>query len=145
MPRFLFIDTRARDKSVFGWIKENGAKKVWKIAPGSSGLISSVSARMTPKELAASEGICVVSGPGSFSSIRTGTLVANLLSRIFDLPLYEFSAEESDAGKIEVKNIKTRKAKEYVAPIYDRPPNVTAPAPLGSPGLRRTSPKDDKD
>ncbi|MFA6161005.1 MAG: hypothetical protein WCT54_01910 [Patescibacteria group bacterium] len=136
MSRFLFIDTRTRDKAEFGWIDDKRGKKTWKVAPGSSGLISSVSARMAPKELAASDGICVVSGPGSFSSIRTGTLVANLLSRTFGLPLYEFSTEEADAGKIEVKNIKTRKAKEYVAPIYDRPPNVTAPAPLSSLRMR---------
>lgn len=127
MSRFLFIDTRVRDNAVFGWLDDESAHKIWKVPTGASGLISSLSARISPKDAQSAKGVCVVSGPGSFSSIRTGTLVANLMSRIFDLPLYELKAEDIDVDTIDVKKITSRRSKKYVAPIYDRPPNVTAP------------------
>lgn len=76
-----------------------------------------------------SQGICVLAGPGSFSAIRIGVLYVNLLARLTRKPLVAVSVEESlDLGEL-LGHLK-RKAPhpvEYVAPIYDREPNITVP------------------
>lgn len=77
------------------------------------------------------EGVCVVSGPGSFSAVRTGVLYANLLSRLKKVPLVGVTVEEaadlpSLARKLEASSWKS-KAVDYVAPVYEAEPNITLP------------------
>jgi tRNA A37 threonylcarbamoyladenosine modification protein TsaB len=63
-------------------------------------------------------GICVVDGPGTFSSIRTGVLYANLLARLLSVPLTSIHAGERFSPLDVV-------SRSYVAPIYDSEPNIT--------------------
>ncbi|MBP7134086.1 hypothetical protein KBA73_02615 [Patescibacteria group bacterium] len=76
-------------------------------------------------------GVCVVEGPGSFSSIRTGVLYANLYARLQKLPLVGISperwqderalAQDLFAGRLPIR--------DYLAPVYDQEPNITIPTP----------------
>ena len=75
-------------------------------------------------------GIAVVSGPGSFSSIRTGVLYANVLATCLRLPLQSLTVEESlDAAAISafLASRPTSPLGSYVAPVYDAEPNITLP------------------
>jgi tRNA A37 threonylcarbamoyladenosine modification protein TsaB len=77
----------------------------------------------------ACQGICVVSGPGSFSSIRVGVLYANLLSRLLRLPLVGVSVEETAERVALMQRLKNHvpTSATYVAPVYDMEPNITIP------------------
>ncbi|MBI4138772.1 hypothetical protein HY479_01330 [Candidatus Uhrbacteria bacterium] len=76
-------------------------------------------------------GIAVVAGPGSFSAVRGGVLVANLLARFLSIPLVGVMRDEAadlrslarrlDAGEIDPAS--------YVAPLYDTEPNITMARP----------------
>ena len=79
--------------------------------------------------LEACEGICVVAGPGSFSSIRVGVLYANLLSRLLRLQLVGVSVEDATDRSALVERLKNHAPSPnvYVAPVYDMEPNITVP------------------
>jgi len=72
-------------------------------------------------------GILVVNGPGPFSAIRGGVLVANLLARSLVVPLYRVSVSEFDDNQNLLNQIKNNKLEpiDYVIPIYDSEPNIT--------------------
>jgi len=129
MSRYFFIDTRSRDAARFGWLDEKGGSKLWPTQPGSSGLISSVSLKVKQTDLAKAKGVCVVAGPGSFSSIRTGTLVANLVARIYKLPLIAVKAPEVEDLEVLARSLNKRRPISYAAPIYDQEPNITMKKP----------------
>lgn len=87
--------------------------------------------------LAEAEGVCVVSGPGTFSAVRSGVLDANIVARWFGIPLVGVRAEDaSDAClPLLIKRFAhgTRHlAVSYVAPIYDAEPNITMPRTVAS-------------
>jgi len=75
-------------------------------------------------------GICVVSGPGSFTSVRTGVLIANILARKLKTPHVGIKAEQAN----DISELRTKlgqgKLKEsaYVKPVYDAEPNITLPS-----------------
>lgn len=80
-----------------------------------------------PSEVAALKGIAVVYGPGSFSAIRGGVLIANLLSRLYHIPLYGFTKEEA-MDLIDVRRqliAGSKESSEYISPLYDAEPNIT--------------------
>lgn len=64
-------------------------------------------------------GIIVNAGPGPFTSVRTGVSVANALAYSLKIPIYPM---QGDISKYDLKN-----PKERIAPIYDKPPNITWP------------------
>lgn len=107
--------------------EKTGRPKEIPVKPGQ--LMAVFAKRIDKKKLESAEGIILVSGPGPFSSIRAGVLIANLTSRIFKLPLYEvrsplaktFSEITSDihGGRL--------KPSDYVSPIYDAEANITMP------------------
>ena len=74
-----------------------------------------------------SEGICVVAGPGSFSAVRGGVLVANILARYFSLPLAEVSVDATlDLQKLALQCSQAKiPVVAFVQPIYDAEPNIT--------------------
>ncbi|MDD5726306.1 MAG: hypothetical protein PHC53_02740 [Patescibacteria group bacterium] len=129
MAKYFFIDTRSRDSARFGWLDEKSSPKLWPTQSGYSGLISSVSLKVKPTDLAKAKGVCVVAGPGTFSSIRTGTLVANLLARIYNLPLLAVKALEVDDLEALARSLNKRRPTGYAAPIYDQEPNITTQKP----------------
>lgn len=72
--------------------------------------------------------IVVVSGPGSFTSLRIGVVVGNTLAWALSLPLAEISLDEFNGDNfVDIVNSKIKKAKKgFIAePVYDRGPNIT--------------------
>lgn len=125
MKSWLYIDTRTRASAEFGWVSPTGHVKLWKVEPGSPGLMSSLAKKIKPLNLKDCLGICLVSGPGSFSSVRMGALAANLLSGASSLPLYALTAG-ADFKPAQVRFLmRGLKPVVYAAPIYDQEPNIT--------------------
>ncbi len=123
---FIYIDTRERGFANLGYLNDKNFL-CQRLSVPLGGLVAVLKKYLSRFDLAKAQGIIVVSGPGPFSSIRNGVLVANLLSRILRKPLYAVSG----LGDINVQNIFTDiksghlKPIKYVEPIYDAEPNIT--------------------
>lgn len=118
---WLFIDTSRADQFRVGYL---GSKISVKTIQGrAQGLLVAIM-RLPKMKM---DGICVVQGPGSFSAIRTGTLIANLLSRLWKKPLVGVSVAESEDLSVLSEQLSQKgvKSSTYVAPIYDAEPNIT--------------------
>lgn len=126
---WLAIDTRINGQSVVSWIDGQQIETIQ--VEGKTTRCLPVLARLTDGRLNALEGILVASGPGTFSSIRTGVLYANLMARLLKLPLLDLAEQEALPGMypqiIQAYRAGTRHTASYVAPIYDREPNITLP------------------
>ena len=124
---WLFIDTSDRMRTRFAVIPALGEVRE-RIIEGARARVVALLASFVPrKRIRAMRGICVVAGPGPFSAIRSGVLVANILSRVYHMPLYGVSTEDGkdlDA----LRDMLLRGAiseSRYVAPVYDAEPNIT--------------------
>lgn len=129
---FLFIDTARSGEFRIGFLRDSGAK--FTTGVGRSNKFLSVLARqLNPQTAKALAGVCVVSGPGSFTAVRTGVLIANLLARYWGMPLYGVSVEQArDAENLFGKLAKGGlEPAGYVAPVYDTEPNITLKASIG--------------
>lgn len=126
---WLAIDTRVNGHSVVSWINAGQIETIH--VEGKAARVLPVLARLTEARRTELEGVLVASGPGTFSSIRTGVLYANLIARLLEIPLIELSEEEASVGRfeevIELYRQGKRTTVPYVAPIYDREPNITFP------------------
>ncbi len=74
------------------------------------------------------KGIGVVSGPGGFTSVRIGTVVANTLAfaigvEVFGIKLSNFVNNEDLIAKT-IKAFNEKKTKKIVLPFYNREPNI---------------------
>ncbi|MFZ6015872.1 MAG: hypothetical protein ACOYUZ_06005 [Patescibacteria group bacterium] len=125
---WFFIDTHSREQSRFGWLNKDSAN-LFSITGRTVNLVAEMSKKIRLKDLRNADGICIVKGPGSFSSIRAGVLIANLLSRIYKLDLLPVSPGHTDSFVELIKCLENGKIKKavYVDPIYDQEPNITLP------------------
>lgn len=123
---WLFIDTSVRERIRFARLPTNG-RVLECVKRGRQPLVAVLSSFIDANELSSYDGIVVVAGPGPFSAVRSGVLIANLLSRVYHIPLYGVRVEESrDLEKL--RNALASQDMEpssYVAPIYDQEPNIT--------------------
>ncbi len=128
---WLGIDTRVNGHSAVSWIDGDQIETIQ--VEGKAARALPVLARLVEGRKNQIEGILVASGPGTFSSIRTGVLYANICARLLKIPLVEVQEEESLISHYpEIVNefvAGKRTASTYVAPIYDREPNITLPRP----------------
>lgn len=124
---WLFIDTSKRGRMRLALLPERGHMKSAsrKVMPGAA--VSALARFIAPTAAANLDGIGVVAGPGSFSAVRSGVLIANLLSRVFGLPLYGLSKNEAaDLSQVRERlRSGSVKSSPYVAPVYDAEPNIT--------------------
>ncbi|MCC7523067.1 hypothetical protein IT407_04720 [Candidatus Uhrbacteria bacterium] len=131
MPKpsaWLFLDTHAPGQSRFAFFEEGKPIKQVQIEGRASALLPRLAKSLKPN-LA---GVCVVAGPGSFSSVRAGVLQANLIARLLKLPLVGVTVDEAldlDALHAELRDTRLKLSVPYVAPIYDKEPNITVPKP----------------
>lgn len=129
---WLHIDTRVNGHSLISWIEGKDIETIQ--VEGKAARALSVMARLVQDRSSSIQGILVASGPGTFSSIRTGVLYANLCSRLLHVPLVELGEDESGVSHassiITEVEAGTRLTSDYVAPIYDREPNITIPKPV---------------
>jgi tRNA A37 threonylcarbamoyladenosine modification protein TsaB len=124
---WLFLDTRYKDRSRAALLPKKGKIKEREITGRGADLLAALDKmRVQPKALS---GVVVVSGPGSFSSIRMGVLTANLFSRLLDIPLYAVeTTDDPNLEEIRDKAVQGEfRAEKYVEPVYDREPNITKP------------------
>ncbi|MFZ2803680.1 MAG: hypothetical protein WA001_00495 [Patescibacteria group bacterium] len=93
----------------------------------SHALLAVVVRRFPRTVLGRIQGICVVQGPGSFTTVRTGVLAANLLSRLLKKPLVGISAEQAyDLVSLgEMLRDGKLPSSTTVLPIYNAEPNIT--------------------
>jgi len=66
--------------------------------------------------------IIAVKGPGNFTSLRIGILIANTLAYTLKIPVYGIKLDELD-GLLSLK-FKSRKI-EFVLPFYGKDPSIT--------------------
>lgn len=73
------------------------------------------------------EGIVVVEGPGQFSFLRTGIVIANTLGFACEIPVLGVPAEERSKEDIQklFKQLVRRKKFRPIVPLYGREPNIT--------------------
>lgn len=128
---WIFIDTSERGVVRLADVPRRGRIRVTqkKVLPGAT--VAAIASFVDPKVVEKADGICVVAGPGSFSAVRSGVLVANVLARMFGIPLHGLSREEvTDMGAVRDRLLAHDVASTpYVAPVYDAEPNITCPKP----------------
>lgn len=95
----------------------------------SGALLVLLASKIGLTRLKKTEGVCVVSGPGSFSSVRGGVLVANLLARFLKKPLVGILAPQAEDLPALYARLHAHEipAQAFVAPVYDAEPNITLP------------------
>jgi tRNA A37 threonylcarbamoyladenosine modification protein TsaB len=122
---WLYINSAAPEASEVGIISRT-AQKVTRISGRSHAILNTI-VRIKRKHASKLEGICVVSGPGSFSSIRTGVLIANILARIEQIPLYGIRLDQAQPVSTLVAQLDAKMIapQAYVKPEYDAEPNIT--------------------
>ncbi len=136
--RLFFIDTHETGHFSFGWLRPDAVQRtlsgggsarragenarVWDYEGRTGNFFYQITKHVKLDQLKKADCICVVKGPGSFSSIRAGVLVANLLARALKLKLYSLPAGQD---KISDADFKHMKPQVFVAPEYDREPNIT--------------------
>jgi tRNA A37 threonylcarbamoyladenosine modification protein TsaB len=132
---WLFIDTHENGRVRYAWLEAGRVLKRVEREGRASLLMPLIAKDLgTPsdsplkrgRELA---GVCVVEGPGSFSAVRGGVLDANLLARFLRVSLVAVSAGDAQdleglAARLASGDVSTS---TYVAPVYDREPNITMP------------------
>lgn len=125
---WFFLDTHLRGDAAFGWLSSEKSR-MWRHEGRGNGLLAAVTSKVKREDMSGAQGVCVVAGPGPFSAIRMGVLVANVLSRTFGLPLYAVRADEAADVQALGKRLAQGElaSQPYVAPIYDSEPNITLP------------------
>ena len=121
---WVFIDTAEAGRVRVGFIGK--AQSIHSVNARAGALLPEIARRFSSKRLQASAGVVVVAGPGSFSAVRGGVLVANLLARLWRKPLLGILRTDADdldglVSRLASGNIP---AASYVAPVYDAEPNI---------------------
>ncbi len=126
---WLFLDTHERGMYRLGTYDSSGQTAIRMYKGRTRSLLNRLE-RLREKTGSTWEGVAVVAGPGSFSSIRTGVLYANLLAYTLKLPLQGLTIEQSQATTTWTHllgSLSTASVVSYIAPIYDAEPNITIP------------------
>lgn len=113
---WLFIDTHEAGRVRLAWTENGNILKQTEKEGRASVLLPLIAKDMKRFKI---EGVGVVAGPGSFSAVRGGVLDANMIARLLNVPLLSFEVGEAFDP--------TRAPVEYVAPVYDKEPNITIP------------------
>ena len=133
---WLFLDTHIPGQFRVGCIGSGSRDRVRSYQERASGALRAIASLLKRRK---PDGVCIVAGPGSFSSVRTGVLYANLLARGWNVPLVGVSVTEAgDLAALSARLSASRstlhapRSTPYVAPIYDAEPNITIPRPVAS-------------
>lgn len=120
---WLFLDTHSPKVYQWGWVNlEEGTVDVHTCAERARCWLPRLEAVCRRPD-----GIVVVAGPGSFSAIRLGVLQANLLSRLWRIPLIAIHTEDAKDRTDLPSLIRARMQTPltYVAPLYEMEPHIT--------------------
>ncbi len=128
---WLFLDTHEPGKARFALLGEDQLPTVTEVEGRATALLPRLAKALGSKGIRGIDGVCVVAGPGSFSSVRAGVLQANLIARLQHKPLVGVTVDESRdlpvlSHKLHASHHSVNRS-EYVAPMYDKEPNITLP------------------
>ncbi len=124
---WFFLDTSARGVVRLALLPRAGRIRSRMVRRARPNAVVECAAFLALTERKKLSGVCVVAGPGSFSAVRSGVLVANLLARVRGVPLVGVSVAEASL----LPALRDRLASgelatmPYVAPVYDQEPNIT--------------------
>lgn len=126
---WLFVDTHAQGVFRLGWLEQGAKPRVRTYKGRSHQYLARIVKLVEARGRAHVSGICVVAGPGAFSSVRTGVLQANLFARVWRVPLVGISVAEADALEGLSAKLATRQYVfvQTVTPVYESEPNITQP------------------
>ena len=123
---YLYIDTTEKDSFEIALLDEKRVikkKRVKSVRQHSEKLLKSIesillSAKAQLKDM---QGILVVKGPGSFTSLRIGVATANALAFGLSVPIKGIEKQQN------LKDIKSifKKSDKQVIPEYGRAPDIT--------------------
>ncbi|MBU1032760.1 MAG: hypothetical protein ABII13_02640 [Patescibacteria group bacterium] len=123
---FLFIDTHKTGLIRLGFVraKKNQVKTYNKRSDALLGLLES---KLGFSNIKRCKGICVVCGPGSFSSVRGGVVVANLLSRLLKKSLFCVYVDDAKDLRLLAERIENEEIApvQFASPVYLSEPNIT--------------------
>lgn len=93
----------------------------------SEGLLSNIEALLKHNNLSFDElsGIVVYEGPGSFTSLRIGLIVANTVAYAQQIPIVGATGDEW--VETAYKKLETARVGDYVMPEYGAAANITMP------------------
>lgn len=97
---------------------------------GSAKLLRLVDGLLRQKKIMLKDivGIIVVRGPGPFTAVRTGLIVANTLGMLLDIPVRGIVADRLlDRKKIQSLITQKQRPATVIKPWYGRKPNITMP------------------
>ncbi|MEK7116389.1 MAG: hypothetical protein AAB879_03275 [Patescibacteria group bacterium] len=123
---WLFLDTSRPDHFRLGILSRTSSHVV-RGQGRSSRLLPALARRFSARELDRVTGICVVHGPGAFSSVRGGVLSANLLARLLRKPLVGISVADAEDLHAIGQDLEAGHCSPVscVMPTYTSPPNIT--------------------
>ncbi|MEK7655603.1 MAG: hypothetical protein AAB386_02910 [Patescibacteria group bacterium] len=123
---WLFIDTSEVGRIRFGLLKSD-RNHIWKVVARSGSLLPRIAMRIGLATVKKVKGVVVVSGPGSFSSVRGGVIVANLLSRFLSVPIIGITQDQAVDFPALTRRVFAGELSptQFVAPIYSQEPNIT--------------------
>lgn len=94
-----------------------------------AGKILSAIERLLKKQKASLQGIVVVSGPGAFTAVRLGVVIANTIAWSLHIPIVGVKrttfATLADLGVKSGGLIKRARKGKLVVPYYGKEPNIT--------------------
>jgi len=132
----LFINT-ARQNKIFVALVKNNKVRVKLESKGefhqSEKLLSLIDKLLKQNKVMPGDltGIIVISGPGGFTSIRSGVVVANTLGFTLGIPVAGAPRLDSSSMreliKIGLDRLEKVKGGSIVLPFYGREPNITKP------------------
>lgn len=122
---WLYINSALPDASDVGIISST-SQRLKRVEGRSHHILNTISQLKEVKQKQI-EGVCVVFGPGSFSSIRTGVLIANMFARTEKIPLIGLHLDQATDLALIAKGLEanTYPKQAYVKPEYDAEPNIT--------------------
>lgn len=129
---WLFIDSADSARARIGLLTIPRVR-VWSVRGRSRGLLRALAMRVPLSAMRAVDGVCVVHGPGSFSSVRGGVMIANLLARLLQKPLVGVHRAQAENLTALAKRLASHAVpvSVYVMPTYATEPHITiSPCPL---------------
>ena len=140
----LLINTAQPNQTTIGLIKSSSfvSKKTWqtkyheseKLLPEIDKLFKKSLPRtknlvLGKNNLTQLKGIIVVNGPGAFSSVRAGVIIANTLAYTLNIPAASVKLTEfrnfKELVKIGESRLRGVKRAQIIEPFYGKEPNIT--------------------
>ncbi len=136
IEKYFVMEAVDVDRAVLALIDVNGkilAKQAMRFSTGKMKLLSRINEFLGKNRLKLSgiSGIITVTGPGSFTSIRTSLSIINTWAAVALIPVVGLSRQDflnfDDLIKRGIAKLEKTKRPKNIKPFYGRPPDITTP------------------